>query len=184
MRSLARLGVASGLAILAAACAPDERPAAVAATGDVSAPAAAAIRDSRVDAAAWNACLVGDTLLRRMPGVALKWTAAIPFDSLWHGATQRWACRLSVAGHVPPAYEPVDSLIHWLGERGWNARTTISADGPDGTVQGVRRFPVTCLVEGRWDGGDDSDSTHVPSDTIEVHLGCTRTVASDTLTLP
>mgnify|MGYP001599788221 CR=1 FL=1 len=170
--------------ILAAACSRGEHVAVVTSTDDASTQSAAAPRDSRVDAAAWNACLVGDTLLRRVPGVALKWYAAIPFDSLWHGATQRWACRLSVAGHVPPAYAPVDSLIHWLGERGWNARTTISADGPDGTVQGVQRGAVTCLVEGRWDGGDDSDSTYVPSDTIEVHIGCTRSVAPDTLTLP
>lgn len=85
---------------------------------------------------------------------------------------------------MPPAYEPVDSLIHWLGACGWLGRTTISADGPDGTVQAVRQGAVACLVEGRWDGGDDTDSTYLPSDTMEVHIGCTRSVASDTLTLP
>jgi hypothetical protein len=57
----------------------------------------------------------------------------------------------------------------------------ISADGPDGTVQGVHRGGVTCLLEGRWDGGDDSDSTYVPSDTIEVRVACTRTVRADTI---
>lgn len=51
-------------------------------------------------------------------------------------------------------------------------------------VQGARRPPVTCIVEGRWDGGDDSDTTYVPSDTIEVRLGCSRMVASDTVAAP
>jgi len=57
----------------------------------------------------------------------------------------------------------------------------MSADGPDGTVQSVHHAGVTCLVEGRWDGGDDSDTTYVPSDTVEVRLACTRTVGTDTI---
>ncbi len=175
----------TGLALLlATACSQGDRTAADTSAVDASTQSAVATRDSRVDAAAWNACLVGDTLLRRVPGVALHWSAAVPFDSLWHGATNRWACRLSAAGHAAPSYEPVDSIMRWFGERGWLDRTLISADGPDGTVQGVRRATVTCLVEGRWDGGDDTDSTYVPSDTIEVHIACTRTVASDTLSPP
>lgn len=174
-----------GLALLfATGCSRGERAAAVPSTADASTQSSAATRDSRVDVAAWSACLVGDTLLRRVPGVALRWSAAVPFDSLWHGATQRWACRLGAAGQVAPAYEPVDSILRWFGERGWHDRTMISADGPDGTVQGVQRAAVTCLVEGRWDGGDDTDSTYVPSDTIEVHIACTRTIASDTLAPP
>ena len=175
----------TGLALLlATACSRGERAAADTSAVAASTQSAVATRDPRVDVAAWSACLVGDTLLRRVPGVVLRWSAAVPFDSLWHGATQRWACRLGAAGHVPPAYEPVDSIMRWFGERGWQDRTTISADGADGTVQGVRRAAVTCLVEGRWDGGDDTDSTYVPSDTMEVHIACTRTMASDTLALP
>jgi len=56
----------------------------------------------------------------------------------------------------------------------------ISADGPDGTVQGAYRVGVTCVVERCWDGGDDSDTTYVPSDTIQVRVACTRTVTTDT----
>ncbi len=120
-------------------------------------------------------------MLRRVPGTALRWSPAIAFDSLWHGSTNRWACRLAAAGHVPSNYAPIDSLLEWLKGLGWLDRTTLSADGPDGTLHGVRRSGVTCLVEGRWDGGDDSDPTYVPSDTMEVRFACTRTVAADTL---
>lgn len=143
--------------------------------------AAAVLADPRVDPLAQAACLVGDSALRRIPGTVLRWSAAVPFDSLWHAGGSRWACRLAVIGRVPPQFEPVDSLLRWLKLRGWVDRTVLSADGPDGTIQGVHRGGVTCLIEGRWDGGDDSDSTYVPSDIMEVHFGCTRTTAGDTL---
>jgi hypothetical protein len=75
----------------------------------------------------------------------------------------------------------VDTVLRGFTARGWSDRTMLAADGPDGTVQGVHRGGVTCLLEGRWDGGDDSDSTYVPSDTIEVRVACTRTIRADTV---
>ncbi len=128
--------------------------------------------------------MLGDTLLRQVPGTVVHWSTPISFDSLWHGATKRWACRVAATGHTSPAYVPIDSLLTWLRDRGWLDRTTISADGPDGTIQGVHRGGVTCLVEGRWDGGDDSDSSYVPSDTLEIHIACTGTIAADTAPPP
>jgi hypothetical protein len=147
----------------------------------VSATAAAVATGPEVDAAAGNACLEGDTLLRRLPGTRLRRMPPVPFDSLWPDTAARSACRLAAVGNGRPAYAAIDSLLAWLAARGWNDRTLISADGPDGTVLGVRRGGVLCRVEGRWDGGDDSDTTYVPSDTLEVHFACTRLVGSDTL---
>ena len=164
-----------------AACSGGSRPGATDSAATVASHAVPAVSDSTVDTAAQAACRAGDSLLRQVPGTVLRWSSAIAFDSLWHGATNRWACRLAAAGQVPSHYEPIDSLLEWLKLRGWIDHTTLSADGPDGTMQGVRRDGVTCLVEGRWDGGDDSDTTYVPSDTIEVRFACTRTVAADTL---
>jgi hypothetical protein len=34
-----------------------------------------------------------------------------------------------------------------------------SADGPDGSDLGYSRDGLLCVIEGRWDGGDDSDPT-------------------------
>ena len=127
------------------------------------------------------ACMLGDTLLRKLPGTVLDVRPDVPFDSLWPGPVRRMACRVVAAGHQPRNYASVDSLIAWLKARGWSNQVTFSADGPDGTVQGVRRRSVSCLVEGRWDGGDDSDTTYVPTDTIEVHFSCTRLIAADSI---
>jgi hypothetical protein len=163
------------------ACSRGQRQDTAAADRPDAVPRAAAAADSRVDVAARSACIVGDTLLRRLPGTVSHWSPAIAFDSLWNRATTRWACRVAALGVVPAGYEPIDSVLHWLTERGWLDRTTISADGPDGTIRGVRRDGVTCLVEGRWDGGDDADTTYVPSDTLEIHVACTGGMPADTL---
>ena len=53
---------------------------------------------------------------------------------------------------------------HWLPHNGY------SADGQDGTVMGYVTKKYLCVLEGRWDGGDGSDSTYVPAP------GCTITV--------
>jgi len=137
--------------------------------------------DSRVRTAEQAGCLLGDTLLRQVSGVDTQWESAVPFDSLWYGSTGRWACRVLAAGRTRREAFSVDTVLRGFTARGWNDGTMISADGPDGTVQGVHRGGVTCLLEGRWDGGDDSDSTYVPSDTIEVRVACTRTVRADTI---
>ena len=191
-----RRAIGLGLLLVVASCGRAERPGgsdskalrdsgasatAPATTAPISTPANALATGPEVDAAAGNACLEGDTLLRRLPGTRLRRMPPVPFDSLWPGTAARSACRLAAVGNGRPAYAAIDSLLAWLAARGWNDRTLISADGPDGTVLGVRRGGVLCRVEGRWDGGDDSDTTYVPSDTLEVHFACTRLVGSDTL---
>lgn len=137
--------------------------------------------DPRVGTAEQAGCLLGDTLLRQVFGIETQRKPSVPFDSLWHGSSERWACRVLAAGRTRSELFSVDSVRRGFTARGWSDRTMISADGPDGTVQGVHRGGVTCLLEGRWDGGDDSDSTYVPSDTIEVRVACTRTIRADTI---
>jgi len=136
-----------------------------------------------VDPAALAACSVGDTLLRKLPGLAQLRPGPVAFDSIWPDTAERVACRLAALGHLPQVFGPTDSILAWLSLRGWSDRTRISADGPDGTVVGVGHRGATCVLAGRWDGGDASDTTYVPSDTVEVHFSCTRTIAADT-TLP
>ena len=53
---------------------------------------------------------------------------------------------------------------------GWRADD--EADGPDGTAFRIMRSNVFCAVEGRWDGGDDSDPTYVPSTRVEFQVQC------------
>ncbi len=144
-------------------------------------PAADIRDDGRVDANARAACLVGDSLLRAGPKTAVQSSPTVPSDSVWYSETPRWFCRVMAEGNSKNGWLSVDTIMRGYVARGWSDRTMISADGPDGTVVGLYRSGVTCVVEGRWDGGDDSDTTYVPSDTMEVRVSCGRTLVSDTL---
>ncbi len=52
----------------------------------------------------------------------------------------------------------------WCGDR--------MADGPDGQSVMAIKNNVFCFVEGRWDGGDDSDSRHEPSSRYTIMVKC------------
>jgi hypothetical protein len=119
-------------------------------------------------------------LLRQLPGLAVDSTRDITLEVAWPSAGPRPACRVGAAGHWVGQYGSVDSLVAWLRTRGWRENTIYSADGPDGTVYGVHRAGLMCILEGRWDGGDDSDSTSVPSDTLELWGTCAATISADT----
>ena len=57
---------------------------------------------------------------------------------------------------------------------GWARLWEFQADGPDGSSAVFQLVPVRCLVEERWDGGDDSDSTYVPARWFEQRVACWR----------
>jgi hypothetical protein len=44
---------------------------------------------------------------------------------------------------------------------------------------GWRSRETTCVVRWSWDGGDDSDSTYVPSDEWALVVGCVPWTAGD-----
>ncbi len=72
--------------------------------------------------------------------------------------------------YCPNGELPADRPPDLLNENGWCGDKM--ADGPDGTSYRAFKKNVFCLVEGRWDGGDDSDSTYVPSPRYEVIVKC------------
>ncbi len=97
--------------------------------------------------------------------------------------TKRLGCELTTHGTsapTPPA--PVDStgrvetdteiLEHALERAGWVTLLHYQADGPDGEVVGWRSRETTCVFRWSWDGGDDADSTYVPSDEWELAVEC------------
>lgn len=61
--------------------------------------------------------------------------------------------------HEPP--NPLAILDRELPRMGWTLDEKNRADGPDGTVYAYVRRELLCVVEGRWDGGLDDDSTAV-----------------------
>jgi hypothetical protein len=40
---------------------------------------------------------------------------------------------------------------------------------------------VICVITGRWDGGDDADSTYVPEPGYEIEAVCFEVMAGDTV---
>jgi hypothetical protein len=64
----------------------------------------------------------------------------------------------------------VEKAFH---EAGWTSmEAAYSADGPDGSDVGYSRDGLLCVIEGRWDGGDDSDDTVVPGPDFDVFVTC------------
>jgi len=63
---------------------------------------------------------------------------------------------------------------------GWTSmEASYSADGPDGSVLGYSREGLLCVLEGRWDGGDDSDPTVIPGPEFDVLVTCAPQRADD-----
>jgi len=72
--------------------------------------------------------------------------------------------------YCPDGKLPADLPRDLFNEDGWCGDKM--ADGPDGTSYRALKKNVFCAVEGRWDGGDDSDPTYVPSPRYEVMVKC------------
>jgi hypothetical protein len=64
----------------------------------------------------------------------------------------------------------LDEMERALAHRGWSAHHGYTANGPDGSAMGFVNERYLCVVEGSWDGGDDSDPGYVPA------IGCEMTV--------
>jgi hypothetical protein len=63
---------------------------------------------------------------------------------------------------------------------GWmSMEATYSADGPDGSDLGYSHDGLLCVVEGRWDGGDDVDTTVIPGPDFDVFVTCAPLRADD-----
>jgi hypothetical protein len=125
-------------------------------------------------------CEAVDNYISRMPGLERRPPRGVPLSAAWDGADARPACQAAASGHSVNEYASVDSLLGWLRISGWRENTIYSADGPDGTVVGMHNGIMTCIIQGRWDGGDDSDTTAVRSDTLDVTATCAPTIGADT----
>jgi hypothetical protein len=83
------------------------------------------------------------------------------------------ACRVAM---VAPDGLPHDAVakVFWADSllRGWRAFTRWDGDGPDGFSRTFVRAGVRCQIEFQQDGGDDSDSTYVPSPLVAEQTAC------------
>jgi len=65
----------------------------------------------------------------------------------------------------------------WQQPRGWAELTEYMADGPDGGSRTLERAGVRCQIGATRNGGDDSDSTYVPSPEVTERTFCWRPAA-------
>jgi hypothetical protein len=100
----------------------------------------------------------------------------------------RVGCRLTAAGSFAALGDgkgPVDRLADSFQRRHWAMDLRYQADGPDGSDVAVRQRETLCLIQGRWDGGDDSDTssaTRPPTpeeDRYDVIVECAHDVVSN-----
>jgi hypothetical protein len=96
-------------------------------------------------------------------------------------------CRLTGQGSfstLPNSAGPVDLVGAAFRHHGWRSDLRYDADGPDGSNIGLRRRDMLCLVVGRWNGGDDEDTSPPRPPTEEENrfdaiVECARDLASN-----
>lgn len=81
-------------------------------------------------------------------------------------------CIVSVqgTGHATnPAFR-----LYELEQRGWRQQLEYAADGPDGTQYALYRpgEHTLCIVQGEWQGHDDSDPAYKPPEEYRVSISC------------
>jgi hypothetical protein len=174
------LGSALLISALSASGCARSRPAANAAADSALAqPAGTAAL--RADAAALAACGPAEDLLRAWRGARVSVDPAFDLHTMYGGSESRIGCRVLALGTNTAASTSVEAIAQRYRSAGWHEASALDADGPDGSIVGLELGGITCVVEGRWDGGDDSDSTYVPSDSLRLAASCAPTQPRDTL---
>ena len=120
-------------------------------------------------------CREIDAIVARTPGTLTETIQGTFRDEV--AGCDRPGCLLLVSGswsELGGQPGPVDLVRQTLMAEGWQQDLQYSADGPDGTLLRFSKADVLCIIRGRWDGGDASDSTYVPSDVYQVTVLCSH----------
>jgi len=118
---------------------------------------------------AGDACLMIYAALVPTPGTIVETFEGVLGDET--GAASESGCTVIVSGtwaELGDAPSPDGVVFDLLAGQGWSEVPEYGADGPDGTAFGFSGNGVLCVIRGRWDGGDDADSTYVPSDAYQL----------------
>jgi hypothetical protein len=146
------------------------------------APAPAPAETPAVPTAAYSslrsACDAVHQLMAARLAVPIARADSVTFENEFVAA-RRTGCELKAAGTFDQArpdsagsHSSDGDLTDALTAAGWAYVPRYSADGPDGSISGVRSRETLCIFNWRWDGGDDGDSTYVPSNEWELVTHC------------
>jgi len=102
----------------------------------------------------------------------------VSFEYLYAKATAKgWAFHVVVNDSTPC---PDVDIERSLTDAGWVESFGYSADGTDGSSMGYLSRDYFCLVEGTWDGGDDTDDSYDPMPGCKVTVTCVPWREDDT----
>jgi hypothetical protein len=122
----------------------------------------------------WDACQDIRAAIRKVADFKPAPTRGIIVRFLDEPTQSYDGCHVEASGIPAGKRDPMGDLLNDLRRKGWANHDDISADGPDGSVVGLRRGAVLCQVEGRWDGGDDSDPSYVPDPDVRLVIDCAQ----------
>jgi hypothetical protein len=133
-----------------------------------------------------KACTTVRAIMHARLGVDVSLSDSVAYENEFVQA-HRTGCELRATGKLSVRPDTVGSssvdgdLAAGLEAAGWADIPRYTADGPDGGSFGRRSHETVCLFRFSWDGGDDSDSTYVPSDDWEGIGHCGRREAGDSV---
>jgi hypothetical protein len=138
----------------------------------VDSPATTVSANAGARSAILAACDTVGSWLRALAPTASHDQGSVPFDRHIPGAVGQ-GCTSSARGREQAGHSIYHAVLDSAKAHEWSEGVVIAC-GPDGSLTAIRRGEVVCGMSGTWDGGDDADSTYVPSDTIEVLAACFR----------
>jgi hypothetical protein len=157
-------------AIALVACRPESRPAQPGHVAAIDTPAIAGPAATMTGAVT----AVCDTVAARWRATGQAEVRLADTTSLaYHETTPDHGCMVLVT-----APQDVDSTrwrsLYWAADTvsSWTEIVEYFAEGPDGNTRTFDRAGVRCQVDFTQDGGDDSDSTYVPSPAIGETTFC------------
>jgi hypothetical protein len=175
-------GLFAGLAM--PACSPrhssDQNPATGAPAG-LPGRLPASLVMAKPDSNSWAACRTAREYLGDRVGAVIAQDSAADLSTAYPQGAGRLSCQVVARGHAAQPNLVLDSLVAHFRGAGWGSALVFDADGPDGSTVGLHSAGTTCILHAGWDGGDDTDSTYVPADTLLLQVDCAPTAPGDTL---
>ena len=92
----------------------------------------------------------------------------------------RYGCRLTAADTLAPDVpRPLESVWQALAMRGWTLDNAYMADGPEGSMLGLRSGSLLCVLQHYWEAASDDERATSPDVPFryDVEVECYREAA-------
>jgi hypothetical protein len=93
----------------------------------------------------------------------------------------RYGCRITAADVLPPEapQRPLEAVWQGLAARGWTVEQAYVADGPEGSMLGLRSSSLLCVLTHSWQTGSDDERAARPDVAVpyNIEVECFREAA-------